>query len=94
MISPHTPPGTKVIAVAAGIPDDPDFAADALQIGVIYTVHAIDSMPHSASGFGAFLVERDATHKYGLGLLRYAELPRCLTNILIAVPRVLEEQRA
>jgi hypothetical protein len=75
MISPHTPPGTKVaLLVSAG-----KFASgDVVTVGRMV---ALSGGPVSAS-----LEEHGGRNCYSLRVLRYLDLPECLTSLLTTQP--------
>jgi hypothetical protein len=95
MISPHTPPGTKIVCI-----DDQyhtNYNApynvgagdmDGLTKGHVYTVQAIERDDYVKDGFAVVLVEirrklagRDWGHGFALMRFRYVDLPKILREI-------------
>ena len=108
MISPHTPPGTKVVCIDAK-PSVGRYASgykvahhgmDGLAEGPVYTVREIIPCRYAHAGLVVVLDEivrpliggNDWTRGFALNRFRRAELPRVLTDILIAVPLALKEK--
>jgi hypothetical protein len=88
MISPHTPPGTKVVCIQT-------FEATAayvqkLTVGAVYTLGVIYENPVVPGEFAAMIVEGAKNHGYSLDQLALAALPDCLTSILDKAP-ILED---
>ena len=83
MLSPHTPPGTRVAFVR--IVQLPDAELPDIEIGHIATVVSIAQTRRTVSGFEAFLTDWP---EYGicLSLLRRVDLPECLTSLLNVAP--------
>lgn len=96
MISPHTPPGTRIVCV-----DDVARAKyntsgiiyggglDGLKSGETYTVHSVVEDPATTIGFNVVVAEisRKGRRKgFTLERFRYAELPKCLTELLNTTP--------
>jgi hypothetical protein len=93
MLSPHTPPGTKIVCINAQ--DSESYIRE----GEVYTVRAIvmgwnGNPAHPAYGkqmFGVQLEEVAAGvmpcgahyEAWGLRRFRVAELPKCLTDLLV-----------
>lgn len=70
MISPHTPPGAKVVAVGAGrMVVHGHFPIVHLEVGREYTLRSIQVDPNYLSGFKC-TVEEIYGCAYGLGLFR------------------------
>lgn len=90
MISPHTPPGTKVVCIEGGPDEDyPHATIPDLVTGEVYTVARIVLI-----GDGEFLVdicEAGISDEWGYCLegFRLAELPRCLTELVRKAPSPL-----
>lgn len=100
MISPHTPPGTRVVCIDAKvhlrfanahIPKRP-YSADPLIEGHTYTVDQVILTRRLKSGYAVVLVER-GWNGFALERFRLAELPRCLTQILEGAPIDSELER-
>jgi hypothetical protein len=94
MISPHTPPGTRIICIDADDngqyeTDDTDYRGvglDGLRLGDVYTVHLVDEDPGSTSGFCVILCEiirQPKQLRFGFALERFRrlDLPKCLRDI-------------
>jgi hypothetical protein len=92
MISPHTPPGTKVVywrkAERISFP-----LKDRIKVGDVLTVVRIGEDPWFDGGSNGFYAEV-AEHPHeqiGLRLLRYPELPRELSDCLTSQPLLVDE---
>jgi hypothetical protein len=96
MISPHTPPGTKVVCIDANANSNkkPGFNykgdLDGLSEGQVYTVSHLqigDQLDHMGE-FEVVLVEirRLGSVGYLLSRFRLAVLPSCLTDCLTSAP--------
>lgn len=88
MISPMTPPGTRVAFTerprsSTGFPPDIDYRA-------IYTLAGIEPSPLSGCVFVATLEEVGDDDLFTLDILRIAVLPSCLTSLLHTAPTDLE----
>ena len=95
MLSPHTPPGTRVVCI-----DDVkdgryatrtvhNFDLNGLRLGEVYTVSAIAPNDGTTSGFIAVLVEivrPGRTKGFALERFRRVDLPECLTSLLNVAP--------
>lgn len=103
MISPHTPPGTRVICVNAKVGGfNTNINAvgdmDGLTQWETYTVRKIDICRFSKSGFTVDLTEIDRRPSvigqlmsgFDIARFRYASLPKSLTDLLHSVPSDLE----
>lgn len=100
MISPWTKPGTKVVCIDAvahtrymrGVPTR---ALMPLVEGEVYTVLNVHQTDADIGGFTVYLSEiplrSTFDNGYSLRRFRPAELPRCLTDILIAVPLAISD---
>lgn len=93
MISPQTPPGTKIICIDADANGKYMSAIwlgglDGLQKGQIYTVRMIYPTKRTVSGFGVLLHEimRGGNHGWAIDRFKYLELPKCLTDALDTQP--------
>lgn len=94
MISPHTPPGTKVVCI--GQTGEENKHLPALKVGDVYTLDRIEDGFTSPDGFGVYLCEIVHPESiepagiyswaYGLADFRRLELPSCLTELLDRVP--------
>jgi len=91
MISPFTKPGTKVVFYKDPTIHIDDFGQSRANIGDVLTVDEIFQESRSSSGFGANSVEFPF-HIIGLHLLRYAELPRSITQYLDDVKSPITER--
>ncbi len=89
MISPHTPPGTKIVCI------NDQRAIAPIKKNAVYTVAEIVPVEKSPSKFHVVLVEIeiDATWQvmtdargFSLHRFRYLDLPSCLTDILNMQP--------
>ncbi len=97
MISPHTPPGTKVVCIEnRGDPVEPVKPVRPV-IGAVYTLKFIYPCKYSTGGFACEIVElAHAPHGYSLRLFRRLELPKILTEIAAGAkpdPNAMEEPK-
>jgi hypothetical protein len=96
MISPHTPPGTKVVCIQ--LPREtisrytkrPRPLDRKMALGATYTVVRIVPADWQPTGYVAELQEIGPRSLYGLHLFRRLDLPECLTNLLDVQPTDLE----
>jgi hypothetical protein len=88
MISPHTPPGTKVICIKAF--ETTAAYVQKLTVGAVYTVGVIYENPFIPGEFAAMIVEGAKNHGYSLDQLAPVALPDCLTSLLDKTP-ILED---
>jgi hypothetical protein len=95
MISPHTPPGTKIICIDADLHRRFNIhgffftsSMDGLTKGAIYTVRDILPDETCIDKFEVRLVEieRPGNDGYALSRFRYLELPRALTDVFNREP--------
>ena len=104
MISPHTPPATKVVCIdARPVPvfktSRPIGDLDGLSEGRSYNVLDIVEAPSTISGFAVVLVEIVRPQRnlgvggFALERFRYAELPRSITALLTSQSLVHERER-
>jgi len=97
MISPHTPPGTKVVFL--GVSHRIISAARSVggyripEEGAELTVQEIYPTPIASCGFAAMLAEVDA-HGFCLTTLRRLDLPECLTSLLNTTPLPVDKETA
>ncbi len=91
MISPHTPPGTKIVCVDADLHRRFNIhgffytsSMDGLAKNAIYTVRDVVPDETCIDKFEVRLVEieRPCNGGYALSRFRYLELPRVLTDVL------------
>ncbi len=102
MISPRTPPGTKIICIDADLHRRFNVhgffftsSMDGLTKGAVYTVRDVQPDETCVDKFEVRLleIERPCHGGYALSRFRYLELPRTLTDVLHAEPvqdKVLE----
>lgn len=83
MISPHTPPGTKV-AIAFPLQGNATGRAAPYKEGDIFCLIEILPSKSAASGFVAVLSGADLP--FCLSVLRRLDLPECLTSLLNTAP--------
>ena len=95
MLSPHTPPGTRVVCI-----DDESlgrynvrrsaYGLDGLTKGETYTVKRIEAFHLTTSGFLVVLAEvtrpRGRIAGFALERFRRVDLPECLTSLLNVAP--------
>lgn len=87
MISPHTPPGTRVICINEGRNGRQESGLPITypRLGNVYTVAEIYPC-RSDCGFAAYIPDLTKDHGYCLTLFRYLDLPKCLTDLLHTTP--------
>lgn len=91
MISPHTPPGTKVVCV---LPPTVAFWTNGqtglpfnLKLGEVYTISlVIEAAIESTPVFVATVEEIEPLQAFGLECFRYLDLPRSITALLSSQP--------
>jgi hypothetical protein len=95
VISPHTPPGTRVVCIDAEIHTRNVIPGCALWDtyvelveGEVYIVDSIEPQPLAKSGFCVNL--RGCNSLWTLERFKVAALPECLTEILTKSPVDLE----
>ena len=90
MLSPHTPPGTRVAFI-----DKPSLSVDddgrvgpptPLDFSKVYTLRQIIAASRTNGGFAAQLDDVPAGHFFCLSMLRRVDLPECLTSLLNVAP--------
>jgi hypothetical protein len=95
MISPHTPPGTRLICIDANSHDlyrlhmAPARGLDGLRLGRVYTVGKVAIDDDSISGFTVVLQEiHRSGPRPGFALQRFRrlDLPKCLRDIEAGKP--------
>jgi hypothetical protein len=99
MISPHTPPGTKVVCVddvlsarlTHGIPKS--FDLHGIKKDEVYTVRDIVEDECSTVGFSVRLMEIYRPDDVGYSLLRFRllDLPKSITSCLTSQPLLVDE---
>ncbi len=97
MISPHTPPGTKVVTInisAVYLADGnrPNDATPTVKNGETLTIKAIIEAPGFSCGFAACLEELPFNHLVLLNCLRRLDLPKCLTDLLNVAPAPVRDE--
>lgn len=87
MISPHTPPGTRVVCIDEGRNGRQESGRPITypRLGGVYTVAGIYPC-RSDCGFAAYIPDLTKDHGYCLTLFRYLDLPKCLTDLLQTTP--------